>query len=412
MRQIHLFDDGDEALLSVADLTRQIKSTLEDTFDDLRVEGEVSNFKRYSSGHCYFTLKDAESQIPCVMWRSAARYLFFTPENGMLVRTLGSLSVYAPRGAYQLMVRTMKPAGEGALQQAFEALKHRLEKEGLFDQIHKKTLPPYPETIGVVTSGAGAALRDVLSILARRFPQVRVMVCPVRVQGAGAAEEIAEAVRAFNALTPEDGMPIPDVLIVGRGGGSAEDLWAFNEEIVARALFASHIPIISAVGHEVDYSISDFVADARAATPSMAAELAVPDREEMRQLVALRYAQIHQLLTDQVEGGRQRVDFLRHSHVFNRPVDQLRQATQHLDERIAQLHRTARQWTTQKRLHLEPLVTRLHGLDPVAPLKRGYAFVAREGEPVHTAATLRTGDRITVRFEDGQREAEVISDDG
>ncbi|HMB89444.1 MAG TPA: exodeoxyribonuclease VII large subunit, partial [Rhodothermales bacterium] len=262
-------------ILSVSDLTRGLREVVETQFDNVWVEGELSNFRQYRSGHCYFTLKDDDAQLRCVMWKHFTQYVFFDPQDGMLVRLHGHASVYETRGELQLVTRSMQLAGEGALQKAFEELKQRLEAEGLFAPGHKQSLPPYPESIGIITSGDGAALHDILSVLSRRFPQVRVLVCPVHVQGMGAAEEIAEAITTFNSLPPGDDFR-PDVLIVGRGGGSAEDLWAFNEEVVARAMYDAEIPTISAVGHETDYSISDYVADVRAATPSMAAELVVP----------------------------------------------------------------------------------------------------------------------------------------
>ncbi|MEM6646630.1 MAG: exodeoxyribonuclease VII large subunit, partial [Bacteroidota bacterium] len=280
--------DDRRIVRSVGELTRALRATVEEAFTDVWVEGELTNFKRASSGHCYFTIKDADGQMRCVMWRTTTRRVFFEPRDGMLVQIRAYASLYEPRGELQLVARAMVLAGEGALQQQFEALKRKLDAEGLFDAERKQPLPAYPERIGVITSGTGAALHDILSILQRRFPHVEVFVCPVRVQGMGAAEQIADAIEAFDAV-PRDAPFRVDLLIAGRGGGAAEDLWAFNEEAVARAVAACAIPVISAVGHEVDYSISDFVADVRAATPSMAAELAVPDRREvMANVLGLR----------------------------------------------------------------------------------------------------------------------------
>lgn len=391
---------------SVSDLVGGLKQVVEAHFDDVWVEGEVSNFRRYRSGHCYFTLKDETAQLRCVMWKGFARYVFFEPQDGMLVRVHGYASVYELRGEMQLVTRSMQLAGEGALQKAFEELKQRLDAEGLFAPAHKRALPPYPETIGIITSGDGAALHDILSILGRRFPQVRVLVCPVHVQGLGASDEIAEAIGTFNALPPGDAFR-PDVLIVGRGGGSAEDLWAFNEERVARALFAAEIPTVSAVGHETDYSISDFVADVRAATPSMAAELVVPDRRDVAALVGGLYGTLHDHLTDRIGGARQRILSLTRSYRFHRPVERLRQAQQHLDEVTARLHRSTRNRLHHEQLHLQALAQRLDALDPRRPLKRGYVRVERGGEPVHEAAQLDSNDQIVLYFRDGSRQARV-----
>ncbi|RMD96216.1 MAG: exodeoxyribonuclease VII large subunit, partial [Calditrichaeota bacterium] len=265
----------EEKYYTVSELTREIKILLETRIPEVWVEGEISNFTHHSSGHMYFLLKDEHAQISCVMWRSRNNTLFFTPQDGMKIIVRGRITVYEKRGNYQLEVLQLHPAGVGELQLAFEQLKNRLRKEGLFDPAHKKPIPPYPERIGIVTSPTGAAIRDMIHILQRRFPPVEIILNPVRVQGEGAAVEIAQAIDQFNRYGQVD------VLIVGRGGGSLEDLWAFNEEIVARAIFRSQIPVISAVGHEVDFSISDFVADLRAPTPSAAAELVVRNREEI-----------------------------------------------------------------------------------------------------------------------------------
>ena len=391
---------------TVSDLVGSLKEVVETHFDDVWVEGELSNFRRYRSGHCYFTLKDEDAQVRCVMWKGFARYVFFDPQDGMLVRLHGNASVYEVRGELQLVARSMQLAGEGALQKAFEELKQRLSDEGLFAPAHKRPLPAYPETVGIVTSGDGAALHDILSILRRRFPQVRVLVCPVHVQGMGASEEIAEAIETFSGLPPGDAFR-PDVLIVGRGGGSAEDLWAFNEERVARAIFAADLPIVSAVGHETDYSISDFVADVRAATPSMAAELVVPDQRDVAVLLGGLYTYLHDQVSDQIDTHRQRILSLTRSYRFHRPVERLRQAQQHLDEVVARLHRSTRTRLHTERHRLEATEHRLALLDPRRPLLRGYVRVERDGEAVRQAALLRHDDKITLRFHDGTRQARI-----
>ncbi|MBN1355608.1 exodeoxyribonuclease VII large subunit [bacterium] len=268
----------EEKTYSVSEITRIIKRMLEDSFRPMWVIGEISNFKRHGSGHLYFSLKDEQAQIRCVMFRSSSTRLMFQPEHGMQVRVYGNLGVFETQGSYQLYVESMEPAGLGALHQAFEILKSRLQAEGLFDESRKKPLPAFPVRIGIVTSETGAAIRDIMNVISRRYPIVSLVLIPVKVQGEGAADAIANAVEKFDALLPADR---PDLLIVGRGGGSLEDLWAFNEEKVARAIAACRIPVISAVGHEIDFTIADFVADKRAPTPSAAAEMAVPDRRAL-----------------------------------------------------------------------------------------------------------------------------------
>jgi exodeoxyribonuclease VII large subunit len=275
-----------EKTYSVSEITSKIKHLLEDSFPPIWVSGEISNFKHHSSGHLYFSLKDQRAQIRCVMFKSAASRLTFQPEHGMQVRLYGNLGVFEVQGSYQLYVEVMEPAGLGALHLAFERLKKMLQSEGLFDESRKKSLPVFPNRIGLVTSETGAAIRDIIHVITRRYPLVQLDLIPVRVQGAGAAADIARAILAFDHITNSDR---PDLLIIGRGGGSLEDLWAFNEESVARAIADCSIPIISAVGHEIDFTISDFVADRRAPTPSAAAEMAVPERMDLlRQLSGYR----------------------------------------------------------------------------------------------------------------------------
>lgn len=393
-------------MLRVGELAAGLRALVEAEYDDVWVEGELSNFKRHSSGHCYFTLKDADAQLRGVMWRAFTQTVYFQPRDGMLVRVNGQVSLYEQRGDLQVVARTMELAGEGALQRAFEALKRRLAEEGLFEAARKRALPPFPECIGVVTSGTGAALQDILSILARRFPQVRVLVIPVRVQGLGAAEAVAEAVDAFNDL-PEGDPLRPDLLIVGRGGGSIEDLWAFNEEIVARAIFASTIPVISAVGHETDVTIADFVADVRAATPSMAAEMAVPDRRQLAAGIRALHTASADLVASRLRDRRQHLRYLTQSYSFRRPLDLLRQHQARLAEQTARLHRAAARQVDDLGRRVAALQDRLLLLDPAAPLRRGYARVERDGRAVGEAGALRGGDVVTLRFADGARRARV-----
>ncbi|NBC18083.1 MAG: exodeoxyribonuclease VII large subunit [Bacteroidetes bacterium] len=402
-----LFDDASAPdVYTVSQLTGALREAVEDGFEDVTVEGELSDFRTYRSGHCYFTVKDEDAQLRGVMWKGYTKYLFFDPEDGMLVRIHGYISLYERRGDVQIIARSMKMAGEGALQKAFEELKRTLEAEGLFDAAHKQRIPSFPETLGIITSTDGAALHDMLSVLRRRFPQVQVYVCGVRVQGMGAAGEIAEALQAFNAL-PEDDPMRPDALLVGRGGGSTEDLWAFNEEAVARAIYDSAIPVISAVGHETDVSIADLVADARAATPSMAAEVAVPDRRDVEAVVRSYHQALHDDLTQRVAEGRQRVHSLTRSRAFHRPVDRVRELGQRLDDVTARLHRAGAQRLERERHRLESLRHRLDLLDPMRPLERGYVRVEREGQPVRQAADLDADDLVALRFADGERTARI-----
>ena len=395
-----------DAVQSVSELVGALRTVVEDGFEDVRVEGELSNFRTYRSGHCYFTLKDENAQLRGVLFQGYAKYLFFTPQDGMLVRVHGSISLYEKRGDVQIIARSMRPAGEGALLKAFEELKARLSEEGLFDPQRKRPLPPFPETLGIITSGDGAALHDILSVLSRRFPQVRVLVCPVRVQGAGAAEEIAQALEAFGSLDVGDALR-PDVLIVGRGGGSVEDLWAFNEEVVARALADCPIPTISAVGHETDVAITDYVADVRAATPSMAAEVAVPDRRDVEALVRGYHAALNDDLMQRIQTSRQHIRALTGSRRFSRPIDRLQRTAQHLDELTERLHRAARVQLRTAKNRVEALHARLALLDPARPLAIGYVRVERDGHLVRRAADLQTGETVTLRYQDGVRTVRV-----
>ena len=402
----------DDAVLSVTDLTRGLSDLVEDHYDDVWVEGELSDFTQAASGHCYFTLKDEDAQIRCVMWKYLTQYVFFEPEEGMQVRVNGHASVYERRGDLQIQAQAMRRAGKGAQQEAYEQLKKELRAEGLFDADRKQPLPPFPETIGVVTSGQGAALQDILSVLERRFPPAGVVLCPVAVQGLDAPQEIADAINAFNEVPPDHSQH-PDLLIVGRGGGSTEDLWAFNEEIVARAVAASEVPVVSAVGHESDTAITDFVADERAATPSMAAEIVVPDRRDVADRIQTLHDRLRTIVTRRLQNARQRVDALVSSRAFHSPVRRLEQAQQHLDSLVDRLERSGTRLLEHTRTRVERLRSRLHAVDPEQPLRRGYVYPTRNGSPVEGADTLSTGDRLRLHFEDDSRDAEVLPpDDG
>jgi len=394
-------------VLSVTEITRGLSDLVEEHYDDVWVEGELSNFTRAASGHCYFTLKDADAQIKCVMWRHLTQYVFFEPDEGMQVRAHGSASVYQKRGDLQILVDQMRRAGKGAQQEAFERLKRKLKEEGLFDTDRKKSLPPFPDTIGVVTSGQGAALHDICSVLERRFPAAQVVLCPVPVQGMDAPQAIADAIARFNAVAPGDPQR-PDVLIVGRGGGSTEDLWAFNEEVVARAVAASALPVVSAVGHESDVSIANFVADERAATPSMAAEIVVPDRRDVARTVRSLHDRMQDVVMRTIQDGRQTVDRLVSSRAFHQPVDRLERARQTVERFRERLDRAAGRRVERAKNRLERLQDRLRAADPEGPLQRGYALVEQDGTAVRSVNDLHSDDRFTVRLHDGQRDATVL----
>ena len=398
-------------VLSVAELTRGLSDLVEDRYDDVWVEGELSDFTRAASGHCYFSLKDEDAQIRCVMWKHLTQYVYFEPEEGMQVRVNGHASVYERRGDLQIQAQAMRQAGKGAQQKAFEKLKQTLQAEGLFAPERKQALPAFPDTIGVVTSGQGAAIHDIQSGLARRFPPAEVVLCPVKVQGLDAPRAIADAVAAFNDL-PADDAQRPDLVIVGRGGGSTEDLWAFNEEVVARALDASDLPVVSAVGHESDVTIADLVADERAATPSTAAELVVPDRRDVAERVRGLHDRLRSRVTGRLQATRQRVDALVASRAFHAPARRLEQHRQHLDALVDRLERGGAQAVDQARTRLTRLRDRLHALDPEQPLRRGYVHLTQDGTSVQSAESLQDGDRVRLHFQDGHRDAEVLPDDG
>src|SRR5437867_4293149 len=330
-----LFDERPFHILTVTEVTRDIKDLLEDTFASVWVEGEISNWRVVQSGHAYFTLKDVHSQLRTVMFRSALRQLPFEPEAGMQVVAHGHLTVYEPRGDYQLLAEVLEPKGVGALQVAFEQLKERLFQEGLFDETRKRPLPLVPQRIGIVTSPTGAAIRDIIHVVHRRRANVHLYLYPAHVQGKEAVPDIVRGIAALNAWRPQ-----LDVLIVGRGGGSLEDLWAFNEEKVARAIAASELPVISAVGHEIDYTIADFVADVRAATPSNAAEIAVRDHREVGHRVEILLAKLKSAILRGLAARRQRLQAMIEQYGFRRQRDALGFLQQRIDDLAGRL-RTA-----------------------------------------------------------------------
>ena len=388
-------------VLSVSEITRRIKGVLESGFTNVSIQGEISNFKRHTSGNLYFTLKDEGSQLQAVMWRSRAGGLFFTPQDGMKVIVKGNITVYEVRGVYQIDVAQVQPLGVGELQIAFERLKQKLSDEGLFDTEHKRLIPQYPERIGIVTSGTGAALQDILNIISRRYPVVELILYPVKVQGEGAAEEIAEAIKHFNQFGNID------TLIVGRGGGSLEDLWAFNEEVVARAIHASKIPIVSAVGHEIDFTIADFVADLRAPTPSAAAELVVPNRLDLIEFIRNFYYNATQRVQDILKSNRENIQSMLRSYAFNRPIDMVRQYSQRLDEMNRTLDRSMGHRFLILQQHILSLQQRISSTNPQTILKRGYVLVTKDGKYVQRAGKLRHEDDVQIRFHDGELPAKI-----
>lgn len=386
--------DLTSAVYTVTELTREIKILLETNIPIIWLEGEISNFKLHSSGHMYFSLKDQGAQIPCVIWRNRNQALYFTPQDGMKVIAQGRVTVYEKRGAYQFEIFKMQPAGVGELQLALEKLKQKLQQEGLFEQDHKQALPLFPERIGIVTSPTGAAIQDLIHILNRRFPGIGIIINPVKVQGEGAAQEIARAIDEFNDYGKID------VMIVGRGGGSLEDLWAFNEEVVARAIFRSKIPIISAVGHEVDFSISDFVADVRAPTPSAAAELAVPDHQELSAKVLFLIKKIYSNVLNEIQLKQEKLKNIVNSYGFRRPMDLVRQYEQRLDDLTRTLERTQFYRLELLKRKLDSTNQKLSVLAPTSILKRGYSICYRSADNkiVKQADQLSKDDSIKVKF--------------
>lgn len=393
-------------VVAVGELTRYLANLIsgDRALRNLAVKGEISNFKQYASGHCYFNLKDAQGIIPCVMFRSSASRLRFRPEDGMAVIAAGSVNVYVEGGRYQLYVNDMLPDGVGDLAMAFEQLKAKLSQEGLFDQEHKKPLPIYPATIGIVTSPSGAVLRDIYRVSKRRFPGIRLVLKPVQVQGAGAAEQIAQAVDFFNAHYPVD------VLIVGRGGGSLEDLWAFNEEVVVRAIYNSAIPVISAVGHETDFTLADFVADERAATPSQAAEMAVRDGQEIAaQLLGLQ-TRLRNSAVQQLDIRRKGIEHFLTRPVMENPHLMLEQRMERLDTLAARLGQSGSQQLKQQVQHLTHLMDKLELMNPMNTLRRGYGMVrSKDNRVIATIQEVQAGDRIQVELQDGIIHAQAVA---
>ena len=404
---------GDK-VYTVTGLTKDIRFVLEDTFAEVWVEGEVSNFTVSSAGHAYFSLKDKASVLNCVIFKGNSSRLSFDVEDGLHVLCCGRVSVYDKRGQYQLYVSRMEPKGKGALQLAFEQLKKKLYKEGLFSQERKRALPLVPMTVGVVTSPTGAAIRDILNVARRRFANVEILIRPVRVQGDEAKKDITQAIKELNefnrhiAKTGGKEHPI-DVIIVGRGGGSLEDLWPFNEELVARAIFDSEIPVISAVGHEVDYTIADFVADFRAPTPSAAAELVIPIKEDLIARLGSHVDRMYLAVKRRTELAGKEVARLKDSYVLRAPMNVLLQISQQVDD----LARSALSRVTHAvelaEKDLAGALGKLRALSPVAVLERGYSITFRAGKVVKNSGELDNGDILVTRFAEGKAASRVES---
>lgn len=384
--------------LSVSELNARIKGLIESdpVLGSVYVRGELSNYKVYPSGHHYFTLKDAESSLRCVMFRSAASKLRFRPESGMRVTAWGRVAVYPRDGAYQLYCEGLMPEGAGDLQVAYEQLKAKLADEGLFDPSHKKPIPRYPERIAVITSSAGAAVHDIIRVLRKRWPVAKVVLLPVRVQGVEAPPEIAGALRYANKYR------VADVIITGRGGGSIEDLWAFNDERVARAIYASELPVISAVGHEPDVTIADFVADLRAATPSNAAELVAPDMSELRDALRSAAARLDQAVDRGLSQRRAALTELSSRRVMQSPTGFIDQRRLELDSIRLRLDAAATGRLNRERQEFARLAAKLDALSPLKVLGRGYSIALdAEGRAVREAAQLKAGDKLDLRLSRG-----------
>jgi exodeoxyribonuclease VII large subunit len=436
-----------EGILSVTELNRRVRETLEDVFPGVWVRGELTGYKVAPSGHRYFSLKDDRSLLECALYQTEAARLRFQPQNGMAVEAFGRVSVFEPRGRYQLIVESMRPAGLGDRLLALEELKRRLQGEGLFDPARKRSLPRYPQRIGLVTSPVGAAVRDIIKVLRSRWPSIGIVLAPVRVQGEGAAIEIADAIRRFNRL------PQVDLLIVGRGGGSLEDLWAFNEEPVARAIAGSRVPVVSAVGHEADVTLADLIADVRAATPSNAAELAVRDRAEIQHRVATLRGRLERSMRHDLRVRRQRLDHALEKYGFRNLVEVVVAWRHKVSDAARRMRNQARRLVEQLRRRLEvargayglrewprgltarreavaasrvrlssgtsaklaACVARLRGyedrlraLSPRLVMERGYCLVrGPDGTLLRTAAGLAIGDPIRVEFSRGEADARV-----
>ncbi len=391
--------------LKVSELNGYIKNIIDgdEMLANVYIKGEISNFKRHYSGHLYFTLKDETSLIKCVMFKSYTNYLNFEPKDGMSVVILGSVSVFERDGVYQVYAKGMEPEGVGALYKAYEKLKAKLSEEGLFDEAHKKPIPILPRAIGVVTSKTGAVIRDIINVTTRRLPNVNIILYPAAVQGEGAAQTIVNGIKYFNKAKNVD------TIIIGRGGGSLEDLWPFNEEITARAIYESEIPIISAVGHETDFTIADFVADLRAPTPSAAGELAVPDVLEVRWKLENINKRLANSLRKKVENMRIKYDNLKNSRALKNPYDALRQKMIVCDNLYKNIENNFSLKVKDRHIKLVGFIGRLENLSPLKTMLRGYSIVENlDGKVIKSVNDLSKNDEISIRLNDGKRKAKIL----
>ena len=387
-----------EKVLSVTQLTAHLKGVVEQKFANVWVAGEISNFSRPQSGHCYFTLKDENAQLRAVIWRGTASQLKFDVHDGLEVVCRGRLDVYPPRGSYQLVVDQLQPQGLGALELALRKLREKLAQEGLFEPERKQPLPTFPRRIGVVTSPTGAAIRDFLEVMRRRWSGVDVLIFPVRVQGDGAAQEIAAAIKQANRL-----QPALDVLVVTRGGGSLEDLWAFNEEPVVRAIASSHLPTVSAIGHEIDVTLSDLAADVRALTPSEAAERVFPSSQDVQETMRGFHSRLQNALSMRARSLRDRLDALASRTVFFRPLENVHNLSRLVDDHTSRLHAVMRQCVREQQNRLAALSGKLETLSPLGVLGRGYSLTHDEstGELLTSTKKLEPNQRIVTRLAEG-----------
>lgn len=394
----------EDMAISVTELNSYIKNKIADDeyLNNVLIKGEISNFKNHYTGHMYFTLKDENSLIKCVMFKTYAQKLDFMPKDGMKVFVLGGVSVFERDGVYQIYVKAMQEDGVGILYKKYEELKQRLEQEGYFAEEHKKAIPQMPKIIGVLTSQTGSVIRDIINVSTRRNPNVNIRLYPVPVQGEGAAEKIADGIKFMNKNQ------LADVLILARGGGSLEDLWPFNEEIVAHAIYNSEIPVISAVGHETDFSISDFVADLRAPTPSAAAELAVPDVYEVKQKINSYQNRLRLSLVKKVEIMKLRYEKCMSSRVFKEPLRNINDNYLKLDTYIKKLENIIKTKQKEEKTKYVELVAKLDTLSPLKTLTRGYSLVEKNNNIIKSAKDVNTGDKIDLKFSDGTKQAEIL----
>ena len=394
----------EDMAISVTELNSYIKNKIADDeyLNNVLIKGEISNFKNHYTGHMYFTLKDEKSLIKCVMFKTYAQKLEFMPKDGMKVFVLGGVSVFERDGVYQIYVKAMQEDGVGILYKKYEELKQRLDEEGYFAEEHKKQIPQMPKIIGVLTSQTGSVIRDIINVSTRRNPNVNIRLYPVPVQGEGAAEKIADGIKFMNENN------LADVLILARGGGSLEDLWPFNEEIVAHAIYNSQIPIISAVGHETDFSISDFVADLRAPTPSAAAELAVPDIYEVKQKINTYQNRLRLTLVKKVEIMKLRYEKCMSSRVFKEPLRNINDNYLKVDTYIKKLENIIKTKQKEEKTKYVELVAKLDTLSPLKTLTRGYSLVEKNNNIIKSAKDVNTGDKIDLKFSDGTKQAEIL----